>query len=585
MGGGGYGQLGNNATTDMPVATRVGAAADWAAVACGNFSSLGIKDDGGLWAWGRNNYGQLGLTDTSDRTTPQMVGSSTAWVAVAGGDFHSLALRSDGSLWAWGRNNHGQLGLNDTSDVATPTQVGTSTDWNDIACGADFSAAVRNDGTLWVWGRNNRSQLGLDDTVTRLAPTQVNADSDWTIVRCGDEDVRALKSDGTLWAWGFNSFGQLGQGDKVIRTHPTQVGTDTDWSGFDCGDDHTAAVKDDGSLWAWGDNNYGQLGQGDTTELTSPTRVGSARNWSRALCGDDFTTALRPGDELWGFGDNTSGDLSLGDVISRLAPTLLFVTSDATPPTIGSLASSTHADAAVWYPFADCVLSWTGSDTSGVAGYRSLMDMAAGTTVSTGYPSTAVTRAYAGVADGLRYFHVRAVDCAGNWSSTSTRAVRIDTTPPSVTPVRPVDGATYDQGSSVTCAWATDDASSGVATSTARLDGSAIVAGSALDTTAGDHTFAVTATDQAGNQRVTSVSYSVGAVTYTVTPSAGANGSISPSTAQTVDSGGRPDLHHHARCRLSRRRRAGRRTLGRAGDELPVHQRHRGSHHQRQIRH
>ena len=206
--------------------------------------------------------------------------------------------------------------------------------------------------------------------------------------------------------------------------------------------------------------------------------MGNGRTWSRVLCGDDFTTALRPGSELWGCGDNTSGDLSLGFVtpqaLSPTLPTLLFITSDATPPTVDTLTSSTHPVASAWYPLADCSFAWTWSDASGIAGYRMLMDEAAGTAVSTGYPSTPTTRDYVGVGDGLSYFHVRAVDRAGNWGLTSTRAIRIDTTPPSVTPVRPTDGATYTRGSTVTSAWTSDDVHSGLAAptrpgSTARL--------------------------------------------------------------------------------------------------------------------
>ena len=531
---------------NYPVAVRVGTDTDWSAVACGDEFSLAIKSDGSLWSWGLNANSQLGLGDTADRSTPQQVGSASDWAGVAGGDKHALAVKDDGSLWSWGLNANGQLGLGDTDDRTTPAQVGSDTDWDEISGGADFSAAVKAGGTLWTWGRNNRSQLGLGDTVQQLSPQQVGAGADWASVRCGDEDAMAITSAGALWSWGYNSFGQLGLGDSLIRTEPTQVGADVDWVEFARGDDHAAAIKDNGTLWAWGDNNYGQLGLGtsDNSAHPAPTQVGNGRNWSRVLCGDDFTTALRPGDELWGCGDNTSGDLSLGFVTlqqdSPTLPTLLFITSDATAPTLDTLTSSTHPVASVWYPLADASFAWTGADASGIAGYRWIRDQVAGTAAPTGYPNPGTSVPYTGLADGLHYFHVRAVDRAGNWGATSTRAARIDTTPPSVTPVRPVDGATYLWGSTVTSSWTSDDVHSGLATETAILDGTAVGKGDALDTAAtGAHTFAITATDAAGNQQAVSLAYSVEPpLTFTITPTAGPNGSISPATPQTVDSGG-----------------------------------------------
>ena len=73
--------------------------------------------------------------------------------------------------------------------------------------------------------------------------------------------------------------------------------------------------------------------------------------------------------------------------------------------------------------------------------------------------------------------------------------------------------------------------------------------------------------------------------TFTITPTAGPNGSICPATPQTVDYGDEPGLHHHPGHRLPRRRRARRRRLGRPGHELHVHQRHRRPHDQRHVRH
>jgi hypothetical protein len=69
--------------------------------------------------------------------------------------------------------------------------------------------------------------------------------------------------------------------------------------------------------------------------------------------------------------------------------------------------------------------AWSCTDTTGVAGYSSLIDASADTE-----PPATVTAAAAGLSfadrpSGLTWFHVRAVDGAGNWGPTSHWAVQV----------------------------------------------------------------------------------------------------------------------------------------------------------------
>jgi alpha-tubulin suppressor-like RCC1 family protein len=65
----------------------------------------------------------LGERENLKEISPVRVGSASDWVAVAAGTDFSLGLRADGSLYAWGRNQVGQLGLGDTVDRNIPTLV------------------------------------------------------------------------------------------------------------------------------------------------------------------------------------------------------------------------------------------------------------------------------------------------------------------------------------------------------------------------------------------------------------------------------------------------------------------------------
>lgn len=87
---------------------------------------------------------------------------------VAMGGHHTLALKDDGTVWAWGRNFYGQLGDGTPICRATPMQVLSHVIF--IAAGMNMSAALLYDGTVWAWGNNHFDQLGLGATILRYVP-------------------------------------------------------------------------------------------------------------------------------------------------------------------------------------------------------------------------------------------------------------------------------------------------------------------------------------------------------------------------------------------------------------------------------
>jgi len=118
-------QLGLNDTGNRNTPTRVGSDNDWAAVSGGFNHSLGVKTTGTLWGWGDNVNGQLGVgAPLTARLIPTQVTTVTGLKTLLAGARSSLGIRTNGSLWAWGYNNHGQLGQGDpTSDKNTPVKV------------------------------------------------------------------------------------------------------------------------------------------------------------------------------------------------------------------------------------------------------------------------------------------------------------------------------------------------------------------------------------------------------------------------------------------------------------------------------
>ena len=146
------GELGLGTSDDdpHPTPTRVGAAGTWAQVACSSGFSLGRRADGSLWAWGLDGSGQLGLGDTAlDPTSPTRVGAASDWAAVACGAAHTAALQRDGSLWTWGWNDEGQLGLG-AGRRQRPSPAGEGPDDGQVKVPRHRGASLRRAGAKTV---------------------------------------------------------------------------------------------------------------------------------------------------------------------------------------------------------------------------------------------------------------------------------------------------------------------------------------------------------------------------------------------------------------------------------------------------
>ena len=108
-------------------------------IAGGRWSSLALKSNGRVVAWG---YNIAGLTNVP-------AGLSNV-VAVAGGGFHSLAVKNDGTMVAWGDNAAGQ------TDVPPGLSNVVA-----VAAGGFHSLVLKNDGSVLAWGDNSTNQTSI----------------------------------------------------------------------------------------------------------------------------------------------------------------------------------------------------------------------------------------------------------------------------------------------------------------------------------------------------------------------------------------------------------------------------------------
>ena len=155
----------------------------------GNFAAL--KTGGELYTWGFNREGQLGHNTGGPTGGSYASVSSPKQIPGTWRDVSSMregcyGVKTDGTLWAWGRNQYGELGLNQfwnptNNGISSPTQVGSGTDWKWVSSGTYTCYAQKTDGSLWSWGRNLYGDMGVNlvDVGAISSPMQIGTDTNW----------------------------------------------------------------------------------------------------------------------------------------------------------------------------------------------------------------------------------------------------------------------------------------------------------------------------------------------------------------------------------------------------------------------
>ena len=127
----------------------------------------------------KSSFGRLGHGQERDRFTPMIVAAlrGIKVVQVACGDFHTGAISDQGRLFTWGKGDDGRLGHDSLENelLPRPVQALSSLKIEYVACGYVTTAAVTSTGDLYTWGGNEKGQLGHGDKDARHTPDLVKA--------------------------------------------------------------------------------------------------------------------------------------------------------------------------------------------------------------------------------------------------------------------------------------------------------------------------------------------------------------------------------------------------------------------------
>jgi len=229
---------------------------DFVAVVAGAHHSLGLKVDGSLAAWGANGDGQANIPVPNSN-----------FIGAAAGAYHSLGLKADGSIIAWGYNGSGQI-----------TVPAPNTDFVAVAGGGNHSLGLKSDGSIVAWGDNSHGQSEVPSPNT-----------DFVAVAGGWTHSLGLKSDGSIVAWGHN-----GSGQTIVPT------PNADFAGIGAGAHHSLGLKSDGSILAWGQNGDGQA----NVPLPNADFVAVAGGWLHSL-------GLKSDGSIVAWGQNSYGQTNV----------------------------------------------------------------------------------------------------------------------------------------------------------------------------------------------------------------------------------------------------------------------------------
>jgi len=322
-------ELRTGADLERPEPTQVGTREDWVTVSTQASTACALTEAGELWCWGANTYGQLASPIVSPGFSDQPTQIAGSWTGVSVGGRHVCALDPLGKAWCWGSGEQGQLGANSADSSATPLPVLGDHTWKAISAGLVSNCAIDDVDQVWCWGSPDWGKLGTGPSPpVTLMPVPVVGSERYAQISLGAEFGCGVTLDRRMRCWGRGDDGQIGDGSKNERDAPTLVGQDeiVDWVEVGAGERHACARRATGDILCWGHNGSLELASEMGATRSVPTAIAQpdgAVAWIGLGLGAFHTCAIDDANQLWCAGRAGTGALGIESEGSRLAPTAI----------------------------------------------------------------------------------------------------------------------------------------------------------------------------------------------------------------------------------------------------------------------
>ena len=248
------------------------------AVAAGQYHTILIDENGGVWTAGYNSDGQLGRSENVNSGTPNAVFKKVEGldnvkiVAASGGTSHTVLLDEDGNVWTAGNNVYGQLGRqtadNEDSKFEKVTDGISGVKITAVAAGSYYTVLLDENGNVWTAGSNGYGHLGRETngvSSSVFGKADLQGATAAKFIAAGGTTI-VIDTDGNVRTCGINGFGQLGRDTgsdssdwKLLAVTDGIDGTEMIAAATGAGAYHSVLLDKNGVIRTCGANQCDQL--------------------------------------------------------------------------------------------------------------------------------------------------------------------------------------------------------------------------------------------------------------------------------------------------------------------------------------